>query len=73
MRKTISERTLSGAATEGMLADLMDEFRTLDKDTKAFKLIDRPLYHGYIQMRKIIDSGGGSGKEKPKPGVTPGA
>ena len=65
VRKTISERTLSGAALEDLLTDLMDELRTLDEDMKAFKLLDRPLYDGYTQARKIINSGGGSGKQKP--------
>ena len=53
----------------------MDEVRTLDEDMKAFKLLDRPLYDGYQQMRKIISSGGGGGGDvKPgKPGVAPGA
>ena len=32
---------------------------------KAFKLLDRPLYDGYTQVRKIINSGGGGGKERP--------
>ncbi|WP_156176199.1 hypothetical protein [Hymenobacter terrenus] len=39
----------------------MDELRALDEDMKAFKLIDRPLYDEYVQMRKIINSGGGNG------------
>ncbi len=51
---------LSGAALEDLLASLMDEVRTLDEDIKAFKLLNRPLYDGYMQMRKIISSGGGS-------------
>ena len=65
MRKTISERTLSGAALEDLLSDLIDELRTFDEDMQAFKLLDRPLYDGYTQARKIINSGGGSGEEKP--------
>ena len=65
VRKTISERILSGAAMEDLLPDLMDELHTLDEDMKAFKLFDRPLYDGYTQARKIINSGGGSSKEKP--------
>ena len=69
VRKTISERTLSGAAMEDLLADLMDELHALSEDLKAFKLLDCPLYDGYPQARNIINSGGGSGKEKP--GVTP--
>ncbi|MDO7873800.1 hypothetical protein Q5H93_03580 [Hymenobacter sp. ASUV-10] len=68
-RKTIDERVLSGAALEDLLGELMDELRELDEDMKAFKLIDRPIYDGYVQMRKIIDSGGGKGKGE----VTPGA
>ena len=39
---------------------------------KAFKLLDRPLYDNYVQVRKIISSGGGSGT-KAKSTVTPGA
>ncbi len=61
-RKSIDERVRSGASLEDLLADLMDELRTLDEDMKAFKLFDRPLYDGYTQARKIINSGGGSGK-----------
>ena len=64
-RKTIDERVLSGAALEDLLDELMDEVRTLDEDMKAFKLLNRPLYDGYAQMRKIVNSGGGGGKEKP--------
>ena len=70
-RKTINERVLSGAALEDLVSDLMDEVRTLDEDMKAFKLLDRELYAGYSQARKIVSSGGGSGKEKPA--VAPGA
>ena len=72
-RKTIDERVLSGAALEDLVTDLMDEVRTLDEDMKAFKLLDRPLHEGYVQMRKIIDSGGGGEKAKVKPVVAPGA
>ncbi len=68
-RKTIDERVLSGAALEDLLDDLMVEVRALDEDMKAFKLIDRPIYDGYVQMRKIINSGGG-GKAKDA-GATP--
>jgi len=64
-RKTIDERVLSGAALEDLLDELMVEVRTLDEDMKAFKLLDRPLYDGYAQMRKIVSSGGGGSKEKP--------
>ena len=75
VRKTIDERVLSGAALEDLVSELMDEVRALDEDMKAFKLIDRPIYDGYVQMRKIISSGGGGGGDvKPgKPGVAPGA
>lgn len=66
VRKTIDERVLSGAAQEDLLRDLIDELQTLDEDMKAFKLIDQPIYDGYVQMRKVIDSGGG-GKAKEKP------
>jgi len=63
-RKSINERVLSGAALEDLLGALMDEVRDLDEDLKAFKLIDRPIYDGYVQTRKIVSSGGG-GQEKP--------
>ena len=63
-RKSIDERVLSGAALEGLVSELMDEVRALDEDMLAFKLIDRPLDDGYVQMRTIINSGGGSA---PKP------
>ena len=63
-RKTIDERVLSGAALEDLLVELLDEVRTLDEDMKAFKLLDRGLYDGYAQMRKIISSGGGKAKEE---------
>ena len=65
VRKTISERTLSGAAMEDLLPDLMDEFHTLDEALKAFKLLDCPLYDGYPQGRQRLNPGGGGGKEKP--------
>ncbi len=68
-RKTIDERVLSGAALEDLLGHLMDEVRALDEDMKAFKLINRPIYDGYVQMRKILNSGGG-GKAKDA-GATP--
>jgi hypothetical protein len=68
-RKSIDERVLSGAALEDLLVELMDEVRTLDEDMKAFKLIDRPIYDGYVQMRKIISSGGGEAKPKEVPGL----
>lgn len=71
-RKSINERVLSSAALEDLVDDLMDEVRTLDEDMKAFKLLNRPLYDGYVQMRKIIDSGGGGGK-KEVPSSTSGA
>ena len=53
---------LSGAALKELVDDLMGEVRELDEDMKAFKLLDRPLYDGYVQARKIINSGGGGGK-----------
>ncbi|RAK66039.1 hypothetical protein [Hymenobacter edaphi] len=68
VRKTINERAVSGAALEDLLADLMDELRTLDEDMKAFKLLDRPLFDGYTQARKIIESGGRGSKSKPAAG-----
>jgi hypothetical protein len=61
-RKSIDARVLSGAALEDLLADLLTEVRTLDEDMKAFKLLDRELYAGYLQARKILNSGGGGGK-----------
>ena len=70
--KIIDERVHSGAALENLVAHLMDEVRALDENMKAFKLLGRPLYDGYLQMRKIISSGGGSGAAK-KPAVAPGA
>lgn len=63
---------LSDAALENLLATLINEVRTLDEDMKAFKLLDRTLYDNYVQVRKIISSGGGSGT-KAKSAVTPGA
>lgn len=68
VRQTINERAVSGAALEDLLADLMDELRDLDEDMKAFKLLDRPLFDGYTQVRKIISAGGGGGKQKPAAG-----
>lgn len=58
-RKTIDERLLAGATLSDLLADMMDELRDLDEAMKAFKLINRPIYDGYVQMRKIINTGGG--------------
>jgi len=55
----VSSQILSGAALEDLLRELMDELSELDEDMKAFKLIDQPIYDGYVQMRKIIGSGGG--------------
>jgi len=71
-RKAIAERVLSGAAPEDLLATLMDEVRALDEDIKAFKLLNRPLFDGYIQVRKIISSGGESSAAPAKTAVTPG-
>jgi hypothetical protein len=70
-RQVIDERVLSGAALEDLVDELMVEVRALDQDMKAFKLLNRTLYDGYVQMRKIIDSGGGK-STKVKPPV-PGA
>ena len=65
-RKAIDSRTLASATLESLVDGLMDELRRLDQEMKAFKLLNRPLYDGYVQMRKIINSGGGGGKdEKP--------
>ncbi len=66
-RKTIDERVLSGAALEDLVDELMVAVRALDEDMKAFKLIDRPLYDGYAQMRKIVSSGGGGGEAPATP------
>ena len=62
-RKTIDERTLAAGKLEELLGRLMDELRELDQEMKAFKLIDRAIYDGYQQMRKIINSGGGKNEE----------
>ena len=71
-RKSIDERVFAGAALEDLLAELMDEVRALDEDRKALKLIDRPLYDGYAQMRRIISPGGGKKEKEAKPMVKPG-
>ena len=60
-RKSIDERVLSGAALEDLVDHLMDEVRALDEDMLAFKLIDRPIYDGYVQMRKVISTGSRGG------------
>jgi hypothetical protein len=66
-RKTINERVLAGAALEEVLAELMGEVRELDEDMKAFKLLDKELYAGYRQARKIVDSGGGKAQKPQEP------
>ncbi|MBC7448946.1 MAG: hypothetical protein H7330_12895 [Hymenobacteraceae bacterium] len=69
-RKAIDSRTLASATLETLVDGLMDELRRLDQEMKAFKLLNRPLYDGYVQMRKIINSGGGGGaKGEVPPGV----
>ena len=73
VRKIIDERVLSGAALEDLVGHLREEVRALDEDLKAFWLLDRQIYDGYVQMRKIISSGGGGGDTKAKPVVTLGA
>ncbi|MCR5889738.1 hypothetical protein LRS06_18575 [Hymenobacter sp. J193] len=66
-RQTINERVVAGAALEDLVDDLMDEVRQLDADMKAFKLLNRPLYNGYQQARKLVDTGGkSSSPEQPK-------
>lgn len=73
VRKAIAERVLSGAALEDLLATLRGEVRALDENMKVFRLLNRPLFDGYIQVRRIISSGGGGGAAKAKLEVTPGA
>lgn len=60
-RKTINERVVAGAALEELVDALMDEVRQLDADMKAFKLLDRELYNGYTQARKLVTTGGRGG------------
>ncbi|SHK46141.1 hypothetical protein [Hymenobacter psychrotolerans] len=60
-RKTINERVVAGAALEELVDALMDEVRQLDADMKAFKLLDRSLYNGYTQARKLVTTGGRGG------------
>ncbi|WP_400191028.1 hypothetical protein [Hymenobacter sp. B81] len=64
-RKAINERVLAGAELEDLVDALMDEVRALDQDMKAFKLLNRPLHRGYLQVRKILNSGGNTGGVKP--------
>ncbi|MCB2376884.1 hypothetical protein LGH70_04785 [Hymenobacter sp. BT635] len=61
-RKTINERVVAGAALEDLLDELMGEVRQLDSDMKAFKLLNRELYEGYAQARKLVTTGGTSEK-----------
>jgi hypothetical protein len=56
-RKTINERVVAGAALEELVDALMDEVRQLDADMKAFKLLNRELYNGYTQARKLVTTG----------------
>ena len=56
--KIIDERVLSGAALEDLLAYLMDEVHALDKDLKAFKLLNRPIYDGYARLSAPAGSAG---------------
>ncbi|TYZ08127.1 hypothetical protein FY528_13880 [Hymenobacter lutimineralis] len=65
-RQTINERIVAGAALEDLLSALMDEVRQLDADMKAFKLLNRPLYEGYVQARKLVTTGGKGGSEEVK-------
>ena len=57
-RKTINERVQAGAALEDLVDTLLDEVRQLDEDMKAFKLLNRSLYAGYGQARKLVTTGG---------------
>ena len=57
-RKTINERVVAGAALEELVDALMDKMRQLDADMKAFKLLNRELYKGYTQARKLVTTGG---------------
>ena len=52
-------------ASKGLLEALLNEIKTLDGDMKAFKLIDRPPYDGYVPMRRVIKSEGGDKTVKP--------
>ena len=65
-RKTINERVVAGAALEDLLDELMVEVRQLDEDMKAFKLLDKGLYAGYRQARKLVTTGGKGGGEEGK-------
>ncbi len=58
---------LSDAALENLLATLINEVRTLDEDMKAFKLLDRPLYDNYVQVRKIISPGAAAARRRNQP------
>ena len=60
-RQAIDARVLANASLATQLGDLLDSLRELDQDMKAFKLLDRPLYEGYLQARKLLNSGPGSG------------
>lgn len=63
-RKTINERVVAGAALEDLLDALMVEIRELDADMKAFKLLDKELYAGYRQTRKLVTTGSRSEEVK---------
>ncbi|KAA9339754.1 hypothetical protein F0P96_03825 [Hymenobacter busanensis] len=67
-RKTINERMLAGAALEDLVDALMGEVRQLDADMKAFKLLNRALFDGYQQARKLVTTGGKGAKVEVKPG-----
>ncbi|UOQ51520.1 hypothetical protein [Hymenobacter cellulosivorans] len=56
-RKAINERVVAGAALEDLVNELMVEIRELDADMKAFKLLNRELYEGYRQTRKLVTTG----------------
>ncbi|WP_157807377.1 hypothetical protein [Hymenobacter chitinivorans] len=62
-RKTINQRVVAGAALEDLLDELMDEMRQLDEDMKAFKLLNKELYKGYRQARKLVTTGGNGATE----------
>lgn len=62
-RQAIDARVQANTTLTTHLGALLDALRELDQDMKAFKLLDRPLYEGYLQARKIVSSGGGSSKD----------
>lgn len=69
-RKTIHERVRAGEKLTSLVDALMTEVRTLDDEMKAFIVLDPELYGDYLQVRKIINTGGGG--VKPEDGATDG-